>query len=450
VNAQLIGAGALAAISLEWLGLGWLSGIRFPGPGRAAASASWALRLLVGAWLVAIAQLLLALLGVGFGSLPLVLGLAAIGAILLRTVRGPSPSPSPALHRAARQVPVDRRETVGWLLLGGVLIAALVRSFVVPEAGWDAFSHWGLRAQAFANARTLVNAHSEHEYYPPVVPLLEAWLYLHLGYVSIDLAKTIWAVVGGAFGVCLGWHARLALRPAWLAPYVALGIVLASTELLEGFWTGQADLALTACLCLATLAVWQWQQHAARGWLVQAGLFAAAATLIKFEGLPRIGVLAAAVLLDGLLSRRCRYWPAVLTLVVATVAADGVWIGFELGHGIVPNAEHVGGLQPLAIGVVALALFKVFGGVRTGGGVLTAILAWGVSSRILLEPPLRLLSLVVVGQALATLAAFLLSATPPDLEVATSATRLVGQFLPLALFVGALGLVGLTQVGRDL
>jgi hypothetical protein len=46
----------------------------------------------------------------------------------------------------------------------------------------------------------------------------------------------------------------------------------------------------------------------------------------------------------------------------------------------------------------------------------------------------------VVGQLAATLVGFLLSATSPELEVRTSATRLFEQFLPLALFVGAVGL----------
>lgn len=442
----MIGAAALAAVCLEWLCLGWLSGVRFPQAGRAAARASWALRLLAGAWLVAAAQLLLALVGLGFGLVPLVLGLAAVGAVLIRTLSGTTPG----FDRAAKQVRLQRRETVGWVLLGVVLVSALVRSFGVPEAGWDAFSHWGLRAQAFADAGSLVNAHSEHEYYPPAVPLLEAWLYAHLGHVSIDLAKTVWAVVGSAFVVCLGWHARLALRPAWLAPYVAIGILLGSTGVLEGFWTGQADLALTACLCLATLSVWQCQQTYAREWLVQAGVFAAAAALIKFEGLPRVAVLAAAVLLDGLLSRRCRWRPAFLSVLLPALSAAVLWTTFELGHGIPPNGEHLGGFQPLAIGAVLVALVAAFGGLRTGGGIVVAIVAWAASTRDLFSPRIRLLTLVVVGQALATLLAFLISATAPDVEVATSATRLVSQFLPLALFVGALGLADLARAGRDL
>src|SRR5207245_6585183 len=64
---------------------------------------------------------------------------------------------------------------------------------------------------------SIVNAHSEHEYYPPLVPLLETWLYVHRGLVSIDLGKTVWALVGDAFAVCLAWHLRLSVGRGWPA-----------------------------------------------------------------------------------------------------------------------------------------------------------------------------------------------------------------------------------------
>src|SRR5207253_4147181 len=111
--------------------------------------------------------------------------------------------------------PETAAERAAWLGLGLILAAATLRALIVPEAGWDAYSHWGLRAQAYALAGTVTNAGSEHEYYPPLVPLLEAWLYLHRGGVSIDLAKTVWALVGGASGSCLAAHLGPCLRLAW-------------------------------------------------------------------------------------------------------------------------------------------------------------------------------------------------------------------------------------------
>jgi hypothetical protein len=465
----LLGPLALAVVSVEWLALGWLSGIHFPGsitssshggrvgPGSGeadrprrmapnlwpACAANWALRLLVGACLVAVAQLLLALAGVGFAFVPLVLVLGALGALCVRLALGASAQNCPAKYPA-----LERREQVGWLLLGVLIVAALIRSFVVPESGWDAYSHWGLRAQAFASAGTLVDAHSEHEYYPPLVPLLEAWLYLHRGLVSIDLGKTVWAVVGGAFAVCLAWHLRLSLPSAWPAAYLAAGVVLVTPGLLESFWTGQADLALTVCLALATLAAWQWLRTPNRGWLVQVVIFGVAAALTKFEGLPRVALVCLALLVEALVWRDWRLWRPLLLLLAAAVAGWLVWTAFELGHAIAPNAEHVGAFQPLAISSVLVALLAVFGGIRTGGGLLVAGAACAFSARCWLRPPLRVLALVVVAEALGTLVAFLVSSTSPDLEVLTSATRLVEQFLPLALVVGAVGLAGQATYNR--
>jgi hypothetical protein len=48
------------------------------------------------------------------------------------------------------------------------------------------------------------------------------------------------------------------------------------------------------------------------------------------------------------------------------------------------------------------------------------------------------LVLIVIGQAVATLLAFLISETAPDIQARTSATRLIEQFLPIALFTVAL------------
>jgi hypothetical protein len=440
MSVDLLGLGALLLVSVEWLALGWLSGVRFAQSGQAATVGNVALRVLVGASLVSIAQLGLAVVGVGIGPVPAVLLVAALGAGALR-LSGASAPPDCEV----KVVAVEHRERLGWLVLGLVLLAGLARAVLVPEAGWDAYSHWGLRAQAFASAGTLVNAHSEHEYYPPLVPLLEAWLYLHRNLVSIDLAKTVWAVIGSAFGVCLAWHLRVSLRSAWLAPYLAAGIVLCSTALIEGFWTGQADLPLTTFLTLATLAAWQWQRAPNRAWLVQVGVFSAAAALTKFEGLPRLGIVAVVLAVEGVLVGRARVWEPILALVVPAVLVAMLWLAVEMTRGIAPNGEHIGPFQPLAMGSVALALVALFGGVRTGGGLVVVGLAWVASARALFEPALRVLTLVVMAQALATLLAFLVSATSPAVEVSTSATRLVGQCMPLALFVGA---VGLTRTGH--
>src|SRR5205823_4878755 len=188
---------------------------------------------------------------------------------------------------------------------------------------------------------------------------------------------------------------------------------------------GQADLALTAYLCLATLAVWRWQSSSDWRWLMLVGAFSAAAALTKFEGLPRICLLAVALLVEFAIAPRTsrvrQLISALLSLIAPALAAWLLWTGFQLTHAIPSNAEHVGSFQPLALGGVLLALLGVFAGVRTGGGLGVAAAAWLVAANKLVDPPQRLLVLAVAAQALGTLFAFLVSATSPETEVLTSA-----------------------------
>jgi len=492
-----LGLAALGLVALDWLALGWLSGLAWPAPsppGRvslpghvspsgpsalprpdgqvaapraAAMAATWALRLLVGAFLVAYAQLLLALAGVGFGTTALVLLAAAVLALGLRlaahrphlvaanAARRNGHAPASSTAAPASTVAPARRERLGWLLLGGVLLAATVHALLVREAGWDAYSHWGLKALAAAQAGTLVDTGTVHEYYPPLVPLLEAFLYRQRAMASIDLGKDLWPLIGSAFAICLAWHLRLLLTypQRWLAPYLATGVILGTTQLLEDFATGQADLALCAFLSLASLAALQAlrEPQQARPWLIQIALFAAAAALTKYEGSPRVAVVVVAVAIEAILARRQARTAAdagVGPVAVAACVCLGLgalvgyapWLAFEARHGIAPSAEHLSAFQPQTIGAVAGALVAVLAGLRTGGGVLLVVLAAALAGRDALRPPMRLLALIVLGQAAVTLLAFLLSDTAPDIEVRTAATRLIEQFLPLGLVAAGLWL----------
>jgi hypothetical protein len=429
---------ALLAVSGEWLALGWLSGVGWPG--RAPWGPTWALRLLVGASLTGISMLLLTLAGVSFGRVPLVLALAAALAGLTRVASGEA-------HSSSSQQP-SGLERAGWAVLAAVLLAITLRALLLPEAGWDAYSHWGLRAKAAFLAGAIVDTNTAHEYYPPLVPLLEAWLYLHRGAAHIDLGKAVWLPVGSAFAVCLAWHLRLALKPAvfWAGPLLGLGVLLGTTELVESFATGQGDLALTAFLCLATLAAFQAQCRPGRGWLVQAAVLGLAAGLTKYEGLFRVGVLVLALVVEALLTRRAVLVRTAAAVGGAALAGYVPWVLFRSVHHIEVTSEHLSHLQLEAIGAVLAALAVAFASLRTGGGLLVGLLGLAVGLRKggLLRPPLRLLGLVVLGQLAATLLAFLITDYSPVLQVQLSATRLVEQWLPLALFaVGASAMAAL-------
>jgi hypothetical protein len=430
MDAQTLGA--LVLVSAEWYAIGRLSGLDWPGPTPAAVRSC--LYLLGGAFLVAEAQLLLALVGTGFANQALPLLVAAAIALAIRLIAKPNPQSRP------QKPQFNDGERLAWAILLILLGAASVRSLLVPESGWDAYSHWGLKALAFTTEGTIADAGTVHEYYPPLVPLLESWFSLQRRLVSIDLMKTIWAVVGSAFAISLAWHLRLSLTNKALAPVFTAAIVLATPQLLDGFWTGQADLALTAYLTLATLAIWQWRAAPDRRWLIQAALFGAACALTKYEGLPRIAVVLLAVLLLAALERCWSRALPALVVAAAVAVAYAPWLAYRALHGIAGSTEHLSQLQPQAVGAMLGALVGVFAGVRTGGALLISALAAVLAGPRLFAPRYRLLTLVVAGQVLATLLAFLVSETAPDVQARTSATRLFEHFLPLALFLAALWL----------
>jgi hypothetical protein len=304
-----------------------------------------------------------------------------------------------------------------------------------------------LKAEAYFFAGAIIDTHTAHEYYPPLVPLLESWIYLQRGAASIDLAKMIWAVVGVAFGICLAWHLRLALETSgrYLAPALALAIILGTPQALESFWTGEADLALTVYLSLTVLALLRWCDTLERGWIAQAMLFGAAAAVTKYEGIFRVGVVLVALGVEIALRRRRAQLAGAVSVAVASVAAYVSWATFRSVHGIEVNSEHLSQFQPEATGSVLVALGVALGGVRTGGGLVVAALGWVLAGMRIVLPPLRFLALVVVGQLTTTLLAFLVTGDSPALQVQLSATRLFEQFTPIALFATAVWLVQSAQ-----
>ena len=117
------------------------------------------------------------------------------------------------------------------------------------------------------------------------------------------------------------------------------------------------------------------------------------------------------------------------------------WAVFRSVHGIEVTSEHLGQFQPEAISSVLVALVAALAGVRTGGGLVVAAFGWLVAGKRIILPPLRFLTLVVIGQLTTTLLAFLITGDSPTVQVQLSATRLFQQFTPIALFAMAVWLV---------
>ena len=172
---------ALVGVVAEWLALGWLTGVA----GQAGSTgARWALRLLVGAFLIGLTQLLLALVGGWLRQRP-------AGPVRRGRVCGRAAPDGRAKCGIAADA--DRYARARWLGRARRGTRRGGAQGVRCSRGWlGRSSHWGLKAQAYALQGSIVDTRTTHEYYPPLVPLLEAWLYLHRGAVSIDAGKTVW------------------------------------------------------------------------------------------------------------------------------------------------------------------------------------------------------------------------------------------------------------------
>src|SRR5262245_31228146 len=84
---------------------------------------------------------------------------------------------------------------------------------------------------------------------------------------------------------------------------------------------------------------------AARRWLVHIALFGAAAALTKYEGLPRVGVVVLALLVEALLARCRKHVQPALALGVAAVVGYLPWLAFRWLHGIGATSEHISQIQ---------------------------------------------------------------------------------------------------------
>jgi hypothetical protein len=177
---------------------------------------------------------------------------------------------------------------------------------------------------------------------------------------------------------------------------------------------------------------------------VQTAIFGLGAGLTKYEGLARVGVVVLALVLEALLSRRAALVRPAGALAGAAVVGYLPWVIYRAEHHIQVSSEHVSHLQLEATLPVLAALAVAFASLRAGGGVLVGVLGLGLRLDALVRPPFRLLGLVVVGQLAATLLAFLVTDYSPVLQVQLSATRLVEQWLPLALFL--VGVAAVDQV----
>ena len=425
---------ALVAIPLAGLPLSYRLGLRGPLLG----AAGW----LLGAAMLALLLLATSALQIRWSRGVLgVCWLLAAGVPLLavRTIPGRTGE-----RRTLPMGPTRAPDIAAWLLACGVcgfqVLFSLLQAIRVPLGSFDSWSVWEYKGRRFwldggLNGNFLRD-HSvvfAHPGYPPLLPLLTAWVYTWIGHPDPALIKPIYpafflALLLAFFAAVRG---RLGTRAALLGtPLLAL---LPSLSAYAG--TGLADVPLAAALVGAAAAFEGPREGSSRRTSLVAGLLLGVALLTKRDA--AFFVVAALPVLWRLHMPRSRALAWVL-LPAALLAAPWYLYAWANGlpdrdflpatpHNLLIHADRLGEIGRLfGLNLLALSewgvLWFAFG----------ALLVAGIVGRRLRAPALLCLT---VGPLLLYVLSLSLSAWPDyTLHVRTSLDRLIMVTTPFALW----------------
>jgi hypothetical protein len=251
--------------------------------------------------------------------------------------------------RAARLGPV-RREAgragrlvahAGAGLLGAYLVLLGWRS-AVPSGllHADVWNFWLPKAKTivyFGGLDTGVGGFTSQTSpdYPPLLPALEATAFRFVGSPDVLALPLAHWVVAVAFFAALAGLLAGRVRPAILWPSLAMLALMPMVGRLIG--SSLADEPLALLFALAGVCVVRWLDE--RDWRLAAlaGLFAAAGTLTKNEGLLLALILAAMLALAAL---RRRGWTTGVAVAAAALLAFLVWKGWLERHGVPGNYAY--------------------------------------------------------------------------------------------------------------
>lgn len=381
----------------------------------------------------------LLVVGVPFGSVGIVVSLAAIAgagvvAGVIRGVERPRSLPRPGLSPASLIV------TAVGVALTGLLLEAFFRSARLQSLqSYDAWSFWVPKAKAiyfFGDLDQQVFTTTVGQSYPPLVPILDAASFHAMGAAdTVSFHLQYWFLAVGAVAAVAGCLCRH-VRPWLLWPPLLL--VLAVPRFGERLLAPQADTLVDVLFVVATLLLALWLRDG-RGWrLAVATTLLAGATLTKREGLLFAACALGLALVAGA-RRRVWWYPLAAGLVVVAVAVP--WRLWYRNLGIGGEGPPGAGLEG-SIGRAADALrlsFDVLFDTSLWSVLpVVVVIAIGVAlaagDRLVAAYSATLLSLVFVGGAWVTFS---------FAELPISADEAVN---PIVRYTGAIVLLGAALV----
>jgi hypothetical protein len=338
---------SLAALSIAFVGGLGIVLLRRPNASQAGICGVCGSALILGAGLVSLSSFYLGLLIHGVPLRCAVIGVCLGMAGYAWNRRGWPVLAFPGLRFGAPQAILIALVTAQ---VGFVTWLSLYRE----SLGWDGLFNWESKARAaFLNGGAIPlqyyssNYDFFHRGYPPLVPLLEAWIYGFLGRTDQSMIKLIgpyFYLAATLLVVSVAnqnrqwrWSRIFVILPFLLVPALAIGQGSASS--------GYADFPLSAvylCAAIYCLEYWRTRSMAPARLL---GLTAALLPFTKTEGIVPLFCLAVAIIP---LAVKERNWKSA---VWAILPGLGIWLGWwtflrSLG---VPREADFAGFTPAVL-----------------------------------------------------------------------------------------------------
>jgi hypothetical protein len=329
-----------------------------------------------------------------------------------------------------------------------------------PISGWDAWTIWFLKAEAFfidggVSVRFLLDGdYGHHPDYPLMIPLSVAWVYFTMGKVNEIAAKLIYPLQFLSLififhyfvkkhsnqRMALLFTAMISLTPIILVH--AAGFPVRIWTLYTGDYVGYSDLTLSIIFFMAGAFLYLFIKEEKIPWAILAALFLAMGAWTKNEGLPF--ALFGTLILTFHLARK-KLWKHLTWVAVILFVFIGPWVLFKKYHHfpldpfapditwtfVMDHFDRIKIILPrLWHYLIQPELFNFTWLVY----LLGVVLNW----RFSLQNPLASLNALLLFQFLMYIFAYLIS--PSDLywQLATTLERVILQLVPLSMMISAI------------
>ena len=348
-----------------------------------------------------------------------------------------------------RRSKFSRFEKVILLLFVLAFGFSFLRATIYPIWAWDALSTWGLKAKAFYLARGLDLSRIDiHNYYPNLVPLLMAYIYLWLGSVADHLVQALFPLWGGVIVVLFYCF----LRRLGLTRVLALGagafLMLNGATFLTHCFMAYADFPLTYYQLGAAGLLYLWLRGEAPSGSGPLIVFMCGGMAwSKYEGWPLVLITFLAAGLTLLWFRPPQLFKRLLSLLLMGLGGWLFTIPWRLFvglQGLEVGGDHIGGfyLHQFLHGI--WLVFKALIWIPYFGLLWPAIfLSFILAGSSLIRTPLLFLGLFVAGNLAALALAYgLVPASPAEFPLYVRATvdRLLLHVAPASALILAVPL----------